>query len=222
MYQSIFYKEWIKTRKLIALAAVVFLGFITYTFISTAQMFRISGAVMVWETVITKDLPLLNDMKWLPLLAAVLLSLAQYVPEIYNKRLKLTLHLPLPESGILVSMLFYGAVILLLFYLVSYTILLTGLRMWFPPEIVRTAFYASAPWFLAGLAAYFLTSWICLEPVWKQRIINGLAAICCLSLFFLGAKSGGYNTFLPYLLGLSVLSLAFPFYSVARFKEGAQ
>lgn len=222
MYQAIFYKEWIKTRKLIALAIIVFLGFIAYTFISTAQMFRISGAVTIWETVIMKDLPLLSYMKWLPLLTAVLLSLAQYVPEMYNKRLKLTLHLPLPESGILLSMLFYGVMVLILFCMSSCFILLAGLRMWFPPEIVRSAFYASAPWFLSGLAAYLLTTWICLEPVWKQRIINGLAAICCLSLFFIGAKSGGYHPFMPYLWGFSVLSLSFSFYSVARFKEGAQ
>jgi hypothetical protein len=222
MYQAIFYKEWIKTRKLIALAIVVFLGFIAYTFISTAQMFRISGAVSIWEMVIMKDLPLLSYMKWLPLLAAVLLSLAQYVPEMYNKRLKLTLHLPLPESGILISMLFYGVMVLLLFYIISCMILLTGLRMWFPPEIVWASFYASAPWFLSGVAAYLLTTWICLEPVWKQRIISGLVAICCLSLFFIEAKSGGYHPFIPYLLGFSVLSLFFPFYSVVRFKDGAQ
>lgn len=222
MYQAIFYKEWIKTGKVILLAALVFPGFIIYTFISTTQVLRVSGTVNTWETVIMKDLPLLPDMKWLPLLLAVLLSLAQYVPEMYNRRLKLTLHLPLPESGIITSMLFYGITVLLLFYMISYIVLLTGLRIWFPPEIVLTSFYASAPWFLSGVAAYPLTAWICLEPVWKQRIINGLAAICCLSLFFLDVKSGGYYLFIPYLLGFSVLCLSFPFYSVVRFKEGAQ
>ena len=222
MYNALFYKEWVKTWKLIALATIVFGGSITYSFISITQDLRVSGAIDVWESVIMKDLPLLPTLKWLPLLVSVLLALAQYVPEMQDKRLKLTLHLPLPESGIVLFMLSYGITILLSIYIISYIILLSGLSIWFPSEFVLSSFYTTAPWFLAGLSAYLLTTWVCLEPVWKHRIINAVFAVSGLSLFFIDARSGGYNLFLPYLLVFTVLGLLFPFYSVIRFKEGAQ
>ncbi|MFT3739508.1 MAG: hypothetical protein QM786_12180 [Breznakibacter sp.] len=222
MYQSIVYKEWIKTGKLVILASVLFLSAIAYSFISTAQILRLNGAVDVWETIIMKDLPLLSTLKWLPLLAAILLALAQYIPEMQNKRLKLTLHLPLPEIFVVTTMLGFGIVVLLSIFTITYAVLLTGLRIWFAPEIVLLSFYASLPWFVAGLAAYLLTAWICLEPVWRRRIVYVVFAIGCLSLFFIGARSGGYNSFIPYLIVVTVLGALFPFYSVARFKEGAQ
>ncbi len=108
MYQAIFYKEWIKTRMILLLLLLVFAGMIAYSFINTAQLFRVAGAVNTWENTIMKDIPLISEMKWLPVLAGLLLAIVQYVPEMQNKRLKLTLHLPLPETRIIYSMLVYG------------------------------------------------------------------------------------------------------------------
>lgn len=222
MYHALFYKEWVKTRKLILLAVIVFAGFISYSFISIAQNIRVAGAVDLWEAVIMKDFPLIPLLKWVPVLTAVLLSLAQYVPEMHDKRLKLSLHLPLPETGIVLFMLAYGITILLSVYLISVLVLLSGLSIWFPAEFVKSSFYSSAPWFLSGWTAYLLTSWVCLEPVWKYRILNAAYAICALSLFVVDARPGGYHYFMPYLLMVTLISLLFPFYSVVRFKEGAQ
>ncbi len=222
MYQSIIYKEWIKTGKLVILASVIFVGVIMYSFISVKQILRLNGSVNIWEAVIMKDLPLLSTLKWLPVLVAILLALAQFVPEMQNKRLKLTLHLPLPETLIMITMLGFGIAVLLFIYAVTYVVLLPGLGIWFAPEIVQLSFYASLPWFISGLLAYTLTTWICLEPVWRQRIINIAVSIACLSLFFVGTRSGGYNSFIPYLFGFTILSMLFPFYSVSRFKEGVQ
>ncbi len=223
MYRAIFYKEWIKTWRVTGLMFLVFSCFIAYIFISTSQSFRVNGAVNTWEAVIMKDFPLFPaGMKWLPLLAAVLVSLAQYIPEMQNKRLKLTFHLPMKESCILSSMLLYGLMVLSILYILTAVCVLSGLKLYYPPEFISIAFATMLPWFLSGWTAYLLTAWICLEPAWNQRIINGIAAVCGLSFLFIHALSGGYEPFIPVLTVWLILVFTFPFYSASRFKDGIQ
>ena len=222
MYQSLFYKEWIKTRKIVGLLVVVFAGLISYIFIDILQQLRTAGAVNFVEAVVQKDIFLLPLMKYLPVLAGILLAISQYTPEMQNKRLKLTLHLPLSESSIISAMVGYGLIVMSTVLIVSFAILLIGLRILFPIEIVCANLLSALPWFLAGLAGYLLAAWVCLEPVWKYRVFNSIPGIGILSFFFISAKSGGFITFLPELAIIIVVSFSFGYYSVARFKEGAQ
>lgn len=223
MVKSIFYKEWIKTRVSLLLIVAVMAGCVVYAFINTGQYFRVSGAVQVWNSVITKDMPLLPAaMQWLPLLTALLLALTQFIPEMTDKRLKLTLHLPMREDRVIAAMLTYGAVTLVGVYVLTYAALIVGLAAKYPAEMIWGMFWSSLPWFLAGVCAYPLTAWICLEPIWKHKILNALAAVCLSSFFFIGAMSGGYAPFVPYLAVFTLICFTFPFFSAARFKQGAQ
>ncbi len=222
MYQSLFYKEWIKTRKLTGLLVILFAGLITYIFIDILQQLRTAGNVGFVETVVQKDIHLLPLIKYLPVLAGILLAINQYTPEMQNKRLKLTLHLPMSESSIVSAMLGYGFVVMFLLLSISFTTLLIGLRILFPIEIVCANLFSALPWFLAGLAGYLVASWVSLEPVWKYRVLNAIPGLCLLSFFFISAKSGGLVTFLPELVAIIVVSFSFGYYSTARFKEGAQ
>ncbi|MDD2437000.1 MAG: hypothetical protein PHG27_05460 [Massilibacteroides sp.] len=223
MYKALFYKEWAKTKRMISLLSFVFLAFVTYAFINTGQWFRVGGAVEVWSSVILKDLFILPSwIDTLPLLAGLLLGFSQFVPEMTDKRLKLTLHLPLPEFKIIATMLAYGLFVLFLLFLATCVILQIGLSFYYPHEIMMSMNLKIAPWLLAGLTGYLFSAWICLEPVWKQRVFNALIAICILMLFHFEERSGAYVPFLPWLAGFTVISFSFPFYSAARFKEGAQ
>ena len=222
MWKSIVYKEWIKTRSAIAIIVVVFCGMGVYSFLKINESVRMSGMVALWETVVQKDPLLLGYFKYLPLLAGILLAITQYIPELQFKRLKLTLHLPLKEDHILLTMLLYGIAVIALLLLVSLPFLLWGLSLSFPREIVYAAFQQLVPWFLAGPAAYLLAVWVCLEPQWKQRIMNVIPGLLFLSLFFFSAKSGAYSPFDPFLTAAFIVSFFFPFYSAIRFKEGVQ
>jgi len=222
MISSLFYKEWIKTRRVLLLVILVFACFIIYTFINTGQIFRVSGAVQAWTDTLLKDLSLWSKLEWLPLFAGIVLGLAQYVPELTNKRLKLTLHLPLSEHKIIFVMLAYGLLCLLVLFAVVYGVMVIGSGMYYASEIVYAQFLASLPWFLAGLTGYVFVAWICLEPVWKYRIIYALIAVISISFFMMGGKSGAYIPFIPYLIILLVVACTFPFYSMYRFKDGAQ
>lgn len=223
MLQALFYKEWIKSRRLIFLIGIIFAGAIIYTFINIGQTFRVEGSVQAWADIILKDAPVFPlILQWLPLLAALSVSFAQFIPEIMNKRLKLTLHLPMPETKIISIMLLYGLLMLVIAYLLTYAVLMSGLSFYYPSEIKVAAFEKSLPWFAAGIAGYLLAAWVCLEPVWKQRICNAFISVCILSLFFIKALSGAYFTLLPFLLIIIIVCYGMPFYSTARFKEGKQ
>jgi hypothetical protein len=223
MLQALFYKEWIKIRRIILLMALLMIALLVYAFINTGQSFRMGGSVQVWSNVILKDMPLLPSfIQWFPLLAGSLLGWTQFIPEMTDKRLKLTLHLPLPESKILSSMLLYGTIVSLSLFACMYLILAIGLQSYYADEMIVAMIWKMIPWLLGGMLGYYLTCWICLEPVWRQRVLNTLCAIGGLSLYYLNAKSGGYSPFLPYLLLLVVIGFIFPFYSTVRFKEGTQ
>ncbi|MDL2222793.1 hypothetical protein LJB98_01680 [Bacteroidales bacterium OttesenSCG-928-M11] len=223
IHTSLFYKEWIKTKRAIYLFAVLLVVIIAYTYINTSQQFRIDGAIQVWSNVILKDMSLVPDIvMWFPLLAGVLLGVVQYIPEMVNKRFKLTLHLPLPERNIVVSMLVYGLMILVATFVVYYAGLYSLLSIYYTGEIIEAFSLKVLPWLLGGITAYLFTTWICLEPTWKQRICNTLGAISGLSLFYIGAKSGAYSPLLVVLFAILIISLLFPLYSTSRFKEGVQ
>ena len=222
MYKSLIYKEWIKTRSTIIVFAAVFLGVGIYSFIKINESIRLSGIVNIWESIIQKDSQLFSYFEYLPLLFGVLLAIVQYIPELQFKRLKLTLHLPMNENNILLTMLLYGVAVVGLLLLVTLPMFLWILSWQFPAEIVHAAFQQLLPWSLAGLAAYLIAAWVCLEPHWTQRILNVVPGIIFLSLFLLKAKSGAYQIFELYLIVALIVSFFFSFYSTARFKEGVQ
>ncbi|MDR2038979.1 MAG: ABC transporter permease [Bacteroidales bacterium] len=218
---SIFYKEWIKTRRLIFLLLPVFAAMIIYILLNVGKQYRL-GPVPLWESLIQNNAILVGYFKYLPLAAGILMAIVQFVPEMQHKRLKLTLHLPVNESKILSNMLGYGIIILAALFILSEVVLLSGLGIRFCPELVMANFKASLPWFIGGLASYLLAAWICLEPVWRQRIFNAVIAACCISFFYNTALPGAYAPFLPYLICFIVVSFLFSFYAAARFKDGEQ
>lgn len=89
----------------------------------------------LWEVFIVKNVVLLNQLRYFPLLAGITVGLAQYIPEMVKKRLKLTLHLPLSENRILFVMLGYGLSTLFILFLIPYFLFLSGLSFHFPEEI---------------------------------------------------------------------------------------
>jgi hypothetical protein len=222
MLQSLFFKEWVKSRWALLVTLLVFAGVIAYSFISISTGLRLTGAGMVWEGIVQKGFTYFDYIKYLPLFAGVLLALVQYAPEVVNKRFKLTLHLPLPEYKTMLAMLAFGVLGLAVIFLASYFTIALGLRRYFPVEIVQWNLAAVRPWLWGGIAAYLLSAWACLEPVWRQRIFDALIACGLLALFYFDAIPGAYAPFFPCLLLLVALSVSFSFYSLIRFKDGEQ
>lgn len=222
LFCALGYKEWMKTRRIIGVLIVLFIAVLTYTFIELTYAIRLDGAVNVWYTYIYQGTSVAPLFAWLPLIAGLSIALTQFVPEMTNKRLKLTLHLPAPESLIIGHMLLYGLCTLLLLFVLSEVILIGAGSCYLPSGVLKQLGWQLLPWSMAGIAVYGFTSWVCIEPQWKQRIWNALTGIAGVSIFYISQFPGVYACFLTGSIFVAILSLSFPLYSCVRFKNGIQ
>lgn len=222
MIKAIFYKEWIKTRWVAISAAIISLGFVWYSCARIEKAILIKGAPYIWEALLTHDIVLIELLCYMPLFVGLVLALAQYVPEMQQKRLKLTLHLPVETLTIAGSMVLYGLIVLLFIVALNFVVLAIYLQKFFAAELVSRILLTALPWYAAGLAAYGLTAWTCLEPVWKRRLLHVFVAAFLLRLFFLIPNPEAYNGSLWWILPLSVLFPGWALLSIKRFKEGKQ
>ena len=220
LFKALSYKEWIKTRKTIIFLFVLLIASMAYVFIDITHAIRLEDSVNVWYGYLYmgKKLPIV--MMVFPVIAGFTLALVQYVPEMIDKRLKLTLHLPASETSIIAAMLMYGYVVLVGLFALLVVILTIGMSAFFSSDINQMVLLQLMPWLVSGLVTYGFTAWISFEPQWKQRVLNLIISIGLLSVFFVSQDSGAYMHFGWGMLVLLVASFSFPFYSAMRFKHG--
>ena len=222
MKKAIFYKEWIKTRRYFPIALTVSVIFIIYALLGVQRVINFRGVAHLWEILLSRDVVFIETLTYIPLLAGLLLAIVQFVPEMQQKRLKLTLHLPYPQNRMLMLMLIAGLSELIVIYLIDYLILYVYLQNILAPELTDRILLTSLPWYLAGLALYPLAAWVCREPTWRRRVADILVAVGVCRLFFLSETPQAYDGMLPWLLALLLCVLFFPLLSVYRFKQGCQ
>ena len=108
MWKAIVYKEWIKTRRYLFAALLLTAGFAGYGLLRLYRAVELMGAGHIWEVMVTRNAVFIDPIKFVPLLAGLLLAVVQFVPEMERKCLKLTLHLPVPALATLGAMLVFG------------------------------------------------------------------------------------------------------------------
>lgn len=222
MKKAIFYKEWIKMRRFYSLSAVVLLGFAGYALLRIERVITFRGVSHIWEILLQKETVFIELLRYLPTLIGVLLALVQFLPEMTQKRLKLTLHLPYPQRPMILLMTGMGIATLAALYLVQAALLGGYLHTILVPELTGRILLTALPWYLAGLTLYLLTAWICLEPTWKRRIADLLIAVGIGRLFFLSDTPQAYDGMLLWLIAFLCCALLFPLVSVSRFRQGCQ
>lgn len=222
MFKSILYKEWIKTRWFLAglcLVVAVAVGFESLNMAKTVELY---GAPVVWSTLLSRDTILLDRLKYLPLFAGGLLGVVQFIPEVVNKRLKLTLHLPYPRGRMILDMYAYGACALIALYALIALASALLFSEYVCAELVRRVSLTLLPWFLCGLAAYFLIVAACVEPTWRARALLLLLLAGFVRLCFISGTPEAYNGFLVPLTVMAHCCQFAIYHSVSRFKEGLQ
>ena len=222
MIKAIFYKEWIKTKWIFILSALALFGFASYLIFNVYRMIELKGAVHIWEVMIQRDVLFIDMIRFVPPVIGILFAITQFVPEMQRKCLKLTLHLPCDAQKIILSMVGYGAVMLLLLFSATLACFYVNLRIILVEQIANHIILSSVVWFLSGILAYLLTAWCVLEPTWKRRILNAVVSILLVKIFFYNVAGEAYNSFLPILLLYTAMASSFVFLSVSRFKEGKQ
>ena len=222
MNKMILYKEWLKTRWILLGIAVVTAALTAYCFLNLTKVVQIRGAELLWEALVTKETVLTEILRYVPVIAGALLALSQWIPEIQRKRLKLTLHLPYSQTGMLAMITAYGLVALTVLFGLQALACAWAMGTWVPAELVARMLRTMAVWYLAGWAGYLFTSALCLEPTWRMRVVVLGVAAGALRLMFLSGVPEAYNGFFPKLLLFVLLSGGLLFSGVARFKEGLQ
>jgi hypothetical protein len=222
MWKALVYKEWKKTKWLNIGIISVGTILLAYIFMKLGRSFRYASMEHLWDVIINRNQFLFRNLKYFPLAASICLGLAQFVPEMIQKRIKLTLHLPLSEYKAIFIMLAYGQILLLLIFIIHILTTLFFAQIHFPSEITTSMLYTVIPWYIAGLTAYLFIAMICLEPTWKRRIFNILLMIGTLDVFFLSGFPEAYNFIIFLLMVIPIYVLPFTLLSISRFKEGVQ
>ncbi len=220
MVRSLFFKEWLKTRMAVVLAGVATMGLCAYLLITIGRVMESHGMMAVWDTLLNRDTLLIEPLRFVPIVVGVLLGVAQILPEMTQKRIKLTLHLPIENWKSIGIMVLYGAVVMAGLAVLNLGVCFGVMSVWLPAEILKHIFLTAVVWYLAGLLAYFFTVWVVLEPTWKLRIPEMLFAAACLRGFYMSTMPEAYNAFLPIMAVFTVLCSALPLLSIDRFKKG--
>lgn len=222
MISALIYKEWKKTKWFVWAILLIGLLVESYLFLRIFRSMRMVGIGHIWDVVVNRNTFLFMQLKYFPIISGVILALAQFVPEMVDKRIKLSLHLPLSERKIILTMIGYGQLILLLLFLVLIAVLTMVASIYFPQQIIMSMLTTILPWFAVGIIGNALVAWICLEPTWIRRIANTLLSIALVKIYLLSDFPGAYGKLLAYIWIIPIYVIPFVFLSVYRFKIGKQ
>jgi len=195
---------------------------LTYIFLKMGRSFRFAGMEHLWDVIVNRQQFVFRDLKYFPLAAGICLGFAQYVPEMIQKRIKLTLHLPMEEWRIITLMLVYGASLLLAVFVCHVGAVYVFASLYFPAEFIVSMLTTVLPWYMSGLIAYAFIAMLCLEPTWKRRIFIALVAAATIQGCYISDFPGAYTPVLLAAVCIPLFVLPFAFLSVYRFKQGKQ
>lgn len=220
MNKAIFYKEYLKLRVplIICLLGGVLLA--VYAILRINRVVATHGVEHVWLIMLMKDQLFVDSVKYFPPLCGLVLAIAQMRPEMQAKRLKLTLHLPVSNNRVILTMLSAGfAACLLVFALQFMTIILyySGI---IAPEMTWRVALSMLPWYIAGLTAYCFTCAVCLEGRRMRRVVLGLCGFALVSVFYFQDSPEAYNGMLLWAIFAALLLPLLSIVSVNRFKQG--
>lgn len=220
MNKALFFKEWLKTRRVFVLAIVAGIILAVYAVAGIRRIEMSKGVEHVWMIMLLKDQTFVDVLRYFPLLAGIVLALAQFVPEMIQRRFKLTLHLPCSQSKLVGFMILTGIAELAAIFIIQLLIVGIYYSSIINPPLVWHVILTVLPWMVCGMSAYLFVAAICIESSWRMRIILSLIAVATIAVYFKQNIPEAYNGFLIPLAVCSSLSVLLVFRSVARFKEG--
>lgn len=220
MIYSIFYKEWIKIRYFF-LALVCLNGAVCLKiWVDIRRQLQAEHAEMIWYQAIHIQSLFYSDIRYIPLLSGICLAVVQFVPEILQKRMRLSLHLPVDREGLLALFLALGLGLYAVLALLDAAALWAVCRCYFPLEVALAGLSTILPWHYAGFVGYLGASLILLEPAWSRRIFVLLIFSGFISLLFSGSGYCRLNPALPWLMMLAPLFFLMVFQGGFRFQQG--
>lgn len=222
MEKAVFFKEWIKTRRTFAVIAVAGMALALYAVMGVRRIEAVKGVEHVWMIMLLKDQTFVDILKYFPMISGIVLAISQMYPEMHQKRLKLTLHLPYSQNKIVALMLAVGLSELLSVFVIQTAVIGFFYRSIVTAEMSWTVVLTMLPWFIAGLNAYLFVAAVCLEGRWRMRVLLGLLAVATVAVYFKQTATGAYQQLLIPLCLAVIMTIFLVYRSVIRFKEGLQ
>lgn len=218
MYSALLYKEWLKIRWAFVGMALLSLLALTYIALNLAYYTEFMTAKGFWGNVILLGFPFFSEIKYIPILSGIVIAIVQFSPEMNLSRLKLTLHLPVEENTLFLQMISLGFLILVLLFTVIALLLWIIVGIYLPAEVVLMVLNTVLPWLMVGLASYFLTTAIIIEPVWTRRLIMIPFALGFLDLYYIAQNPHVQLNLFLIIFGLLTSTLIL--FSGYHFKRG--
>lgn len=214
-------KEWIKLRYLFLALSFINVLFFLYLYASSAESFsNIEPETMRWYQALHLGVSYFDAIRFLPLLFGLVLAFVQMSQEMRDKRLRITLHFPVEQNRMILTLLSSGLV-LLVGLLIPYLLFIPlALGSFYPREAWMLALENGFVWSLGGIAAYLAAATLIMEPFWKRRFVLGTAFGGWIVLFFVNPNPGAYAEITPWLLFSLPVPVLLALYSLYRFKHG--
>ncbi len=210
MLTSVFYKEIIKTRFIILALLVFNLCYMVWNFIGIRRLFQLDHSEVVWYRVMELGQIPYQDLTFIPIITAALFCCFQFLQEMRDARIRISLHAPCDSSLMVLFHAFFGIVFLLGIFAIDITILLSIVNYYFPREVAYTAFINTLPWFIAGFFVYLGGAFVLLEPLIKRKILGTLITFTICSELLLYSGSAYYSN----ILWIFILLLPCMLYSI--------
>ncbi len=210
-FYAVFYKESIKTFKVMIALFFANLIFMAWNFISIRRLFMQDHSEVVWYRTMNLGQIPYADLAFIPLISAVIFCIYQFLQEMRDGRIRIALHAPCDSGLVVLLHALYGVFYLSILFMLDALILYISLLNYYSNEVGISALITTLPWFIAGIYAYLGGAFVLLEPQAKRRL---LAAIVCLGLcipLFLYRSAGFYIDILPFF----ILLIPCMFYAIA-------
>ncbi len=170
MWKYLIYKEWLKLRWITWGAVALSLATGIYMMLELRHFNNVFSERNTWYSLVYQDDQFYQILNFLPLLIGIGFPLLQFLPEIYQKRLKLTFHLPLVPVHSIFIMTFFGTALMLASMLVPLGFILLTTTFFFHFSVIAPLSLSLLPIILGSTICYSATVSILLEPSGKIKI----------------------------------------------------
>ncbi|MDO5484655.1 MAG: hypothetical protein Q4F27_07065 [Desulfovibrionaceae bacterium] len=177
IFSAFFFKEFVKTGVCMAVLTLSSAAFMTWQWLNVRRLFMLDHPEIVWYRVMDLGQVPYAALAFLPIACAFVFCCCQFLPEMRDERLRISLHLPCGMVVLVLAHLLFGLCFLSLLFLGDALLLMLILGTCFPEEAVSTALLTSLPWFLAGLIAYLCVAYAILEPQRRAKLMGLLLGL---------------------------------------------
>lgn len=220
MIYSIFYKEWLKIRYYVLGALIFNILFFIYLFFDIREPFKNNPAIMTWYSAIHVHTIFYEKIKYLLPATGILISIAQFIPEITKNRLRMSMHLPANPNLLIFFYICIGLTAVIIIGIIDIVLFYSIIIKFFPKEVSSSALMTSLPWFFSGLVAYLAATLVILEPKSRRRIFYTAVFCGFIGFFFMGNEYSSYAHITGKLFLISLLFIPAIFLPVYCFRNG--